>query len=119
MSLFHLYCLVVLLPNLKPVLMAATIISSVGLFLSTSYLFIMNDLIENSLKKPLKIIILVCVFFFSICGIMNVATPNVKQLALMYGGVYVTNNEQITSLPPKILTMVNKYLDEAVEKNGR
>jgi hypothetical protein len=49
--------------------------------------------------------------------ILAVLTPSNKDLAIIMGGYYATNNEEFVEMPTKAAKVVNKFMDEYLEES--
>lgn len=115
MSTTQLYLLITLLPNLREL----CIIGSVGLGIALVFgtIFYVSEESEYSMmsdlaKKITKFLLVTAAICWPFFVVGSIIIPDTKQLAMIYSGAYISNNEQITGLPPKLLDLVHKYLDE-------
>jgi len=52
-----------------------------------------------------------------IIGWVGLLIPTQKEIALIYAASYITGNDKIKALPPKIVDVVNKYLDDSTNES--
>jgi len=70
-----------------------------------------NQKEKDKLKPLIKASIIVIIFGV----LLAIFAPTKKDLAIMYGVSYATNNEQVQKLPNNVLEVVNVWLEEAKE----
>ena len=66
-----------------------------------------NDVTPSTAHKWVRNSVLIL-----LTGILFALLPTKKDLAIIYGVSYVSNNEQIKKLPDNVLNVVNTWLEE-------
>jgi hypothetical protein len=119
--MFYLYLLITALPNLKVCLSTASIIGLIILVVSFVITYVENhyDIYadEADLKKFHRMIgdfkkwisLLLCT------GLISALIPSAKDIAIIYSTNFALTNEQMKVLPPKMLNVLNKYLDDMLK----
>lgn len=114
MSILQLWLLITVIPNLGEICFCAMTFSCIGAIVIGSALLAFHD--EEIKRKQMfwwtkffctLLIIFAC---FAVC------IPSKKEIALIITSGYVTNNEKLSNLPDKALTVLNEYLDGLIEK---
>lgn len=73
---------------------------------------------EPMFTKKLKLVFTILV----VLVVVKVLIPTQKEIALIIGGSYVLNNEEISKLPTNTVKAVNTFLEEytnAIEETGK
>lgn len=111
MGILELWALFVLLPGAKSFFegMGAVllIVLLVALFLMPPLLEFDHEKIIKALKGNKKFLIVP-----ALCLFMSAILPDEKQIAMIAGGYFATNNEEVKKLPDNVLGAVNSYLEK-------
>jgi hypothetical protein len=125
-----LYFLIVVLPNLRSLLMGVAFIIAIALILLIVFLVSDNldsynehwekaarERWEHAKRIAIRLAKLCCITFVSL-----VFLPSKAEIAILFtaealssGISALSQSERIKSLPPKVLNLVHKYLDDSLE----
>lgn len=121
MNMFYIYLLITALPNLKVILSTTAIIGLIILVVMFIITYVenhydiyadSNDLTKfQNMVKDFKKWIAALMFV----GLVSALIPSTKDIAIIYATNFALSNEQMKVLPPKVLGVLNKYLDEMLE----
>ncbi len=121
MNMFYIYLLITALPNLKVILSTTAIIGLIILVVMFIITYVenhydiyadSNDLTKfQNMVKDFKKWIAALMFV----GLVSALIPSTKDIAIIYATNFALTNEQMKVLPPKVLGVLNKYLDEMLE----
>lgn len=111
MNALQLWLLFVVMPNIGIALGFGTVICLIAsIFIAIPGAVETDEEEKLFFRKVFKKTITGLIICSSLCALM----PNSKQVALIVGSSYITNQEGLQEIPQKGLKLLNKYLDEAL-----
>lgn len=114
MSKFELY-LLTRLDGIQELFAGIAIASGIFIFFAIILGPLLMDSLSDYIEEPFRKTaswVKRLVFTAAICGLISVSIPSTKDLAIIYGLNYITNNEEAQKLPDNVLKTINKQLEE-------
>lgn len=119
MSLFTLYLITTILPNIDEMFTIAFVVSILiagFVAIGCALTFIADDKPQNKVcAKVLKKIMWVLIPL----ALINVFLPSSQQIYTIMGGSIVTNIEGIEKLPPNLINAANDFLESVQRKEAK
>ncbi len=119
MTFLQLWIAFVFLPNLAMLCIHVIIIASILAAVGGMVFGISHGVDTDQPTIPILYKHSKKLLWLLIPGIIFIAIPDKKEMAFILAAQYVTNNEQMAQLPPKILSAFNNYLDEILQDKER
>ena len=117
MSIFTLYILLTVIPNLREISGVLAIILSVCLLLGAVFMCAVLDACdsdnEDKYRTTGKRLAKVTAIVVAVCCTLSTFLPSKDQMLLIAGGSIVTNAEGIEELPNKVAEVANNTIDVA------
>jgi len=119
MSIFTLYLLTRLEP-LNNVFITMMIFSFVLTFFTSLFFIISWDVDgiakEEKVQKIVRKVLVVLGLSLSVSALGSILTPTNKDIAVIVGGYWATNSEEVVKLPDNVVKTMNKFLKEYNEE---
>jgi len=71
---------------------------------------------DQGLVKKFLYVPIIAAIMWVVAAVGLVLVPSEKHLAIIFGGYYATNNEELVKSPTKAIKVINKFMDNYLEE---